>query len=197
MREQLPGAEGYTADVLEQASKRLLSDTRAAVEIWWLSVEQPVQEPRLPGARDARDDGHHVPLLLAARLQSLVDEHLSPLITQSVWEMGRRGRGEGMGRRGGGETSEGRGGGETREGRGGGETREGRGGGETKKGRVGGETREGVGGGETREGRGHTYVTITKLLINMYMIFCYCTRRVWEQDYYKIDVWGEGLELRL
>ena len=82
MRKQLPGAEGYTADVLEQASKRLLSDSRAAVEIWWLSVEQPVQEPRLPGASDARDDGYHVPLLLAARLQSLVDELLSPRITQ-------------------------------------------------------------------------------------------------------------------
>ena len=117
MREQLPGAEGYTADVLEQASKRLLSESRAAVEIWWLSVEQTVQEPRLPGARDARDDGHHVPLLLAARLQSLVDELLSPLITQSVWGVGRRGRGEGVGI-GDGETREGRGGGETREGRG-------------------------------------------------------------------------------
>ena len=84
MREKLPGAEGYTANVLEQASKRLLSDSRAAVEIWWQSVEQPVQEPRLPGASDAREYGHHVPLFQTARHQSLVDELLSPRITQKI-----------------------------------------------------------------------------------------------------------------
>ena len=48
VREKLPRATRHVSDVVEQASKRLLGEACAGVDVWWWSVEETAQECGLP-----------------------------------------------------------------------------------------------------------------------------------------------------
>ena len=49
-------------------------------------VEETAEEPRLPGAHETSDDGHEVPHVQTAELQSLVYDLLGSFVTQRSWE---------------------------------------------------------------------------------------------------------------
>ena len=65
-----------------EASKRLFRHTSTGVELWRELVEETAEEPRLPGAHETSDDGHEVPHVQTAGLQSLVYYLLGSLVTQ-------------------------------------------------------------------------------------------------------------------
>ena len=80
MGERLPGIGGQTGNVVEQASKRLLCYSGAGVEVGRDLSEETAEEPGLTGAHEASDDGHHIPQIQTAGLQSLVYDLLSSLV---------------------------------------------------------------------------------------------------------------------
>ena len=67
---------------MEQASTGLLRDSRAGVDAGRYEAKEPVQEPGLTGAHEACEDSNHIPQIHTARLQSLVNDLLSSLITE-------------------------------------------------------------------------------------------------------------------
>ena len=97
----IPGTRGQGADVVKQTSIRLLSDACAGVQVWWWSVKETAQEVGLPGTCEASNDGYHISLLCTAGLQGLVNDLLSPLVSdhlriwwteeEEIWR-GRAGR---------------------------------------------------------------------------------------------------------
>ena len=80
--EELPGLGRHAAQVMEQASKRLLGDSRAGIETGRCLVEETAQRPRLTRAHEACENSHHIPQFHTAGLQSLVNDLLSPLVTE-------------------------------------------------------------------------------------------------------------------
>ena len=48
-------------------------------------MKETTKEPRLTGAHKAGENGNNIPHLQTARLQGLIDELLSPFITEGFW----------------------------------------------------------------------------------------------------------------
>ena len=70
---------------MKHASKRLLSNSRAGIKGWWLLVEETTQQVCLAWSHQACDHCHQIPHLDTAWLKSLVNDLLSPLISEGFW----------------------------------------------------------------------------------------------------------------
>ena len=67
--------------MVEEASKRLFCHSSTGVEFRRELVEETAEEPRLPGAHETSDDGHEVPHVQTAGLQSLIYDLLGSFVT--------------------------------------------------------------------------------------------------------------------